>query len=322
MRLPIFSTSEQAVALAQQHQDLFYLTAFKIQIWVGDLLTQAMAEYTDKPDPADRAMQTGQAWRAFESDLGRVCDEEFHLVVQWLTRYAESQNPIATNLRAALVLVYREHERSGDFLGPESLGGSHHLRPDATLLRRSVERVCDWLDSVVHIGTHILWVHEPALFDPDPEKRRRASEEVIQPVVAEMDEPALVTPYSRPPSQAQHQPAAAPPSPPSPTRAAKRPWPFAKLDESIITLWPLLKLHHWTYADLWNVLNHAGIPLAPAPCANHRQLAEYCFHTLGLRKSGHGQTTRNALPPGHPLALRLLTHFQRRSRTLGRGPYS
>jgi hypothetical protein len=310
--LPLFRTSDDALALTVHHQDPFFLAAFSLQDWVCGLLTQAMNEYADHPDPAARSMQTGQAWRAFQPVFGQVCDEDFHTVVNYLARFALCESPVCQQLRRALLLVYSEHDLSGDFLAPRPVGPSPNLR-------RSVERLCDWLDAVVQINTHILWAREPACFDPDPEKRRLATDRLIEPCIAEMNEPAVVTPYLPPRNRSNHaKPAATSSVPP----VVARPWPYPRFDEAVISVWPLLTLHNWTYADLWNLLSHVGGQVAPAPCPNPRHLAHYCLHTLGLRKSGHGQTTRNSLPPGHQVALRFLRRTSHRSPPLGRGPWS
>ena len=319
MRIPLFRTSLDATALAEQDQDLFYLAAFGLQNWINGLLNLAMEKYARIPDPANRSMQIGQAWRELRLVLRHVPDEGFADVMNCLVRYAQGENDVSTQLLVGLVMVYREHEFTGDFVGPEGLDPALDRTAAGLLLRRSVQRVCDWLDSKVHLGTHMLWYSYPACFDPDPEKRRRAQDEVVERETAEMDEAAVVLPYIAARGGARQQSPLPSAGPRRAVNVAERPWPFPKLDESVITLWPLLKLHNWTYADLWNVLNQGGIPLAETPCPNHRLLAEYSYRSLGLRKeTGEGKTTRNGLPPGHPLALRLLSHFKRRGRGLGR----
>ncbi|HWX22792.1 MAG TPA: hypothetical protein VN578_23065 [Candidatus Binatia bacterium] len=340
--LPVIKDTDHAVALAEQHQDIFYLAAFKIQLWLGDLLLEDINEYANHPDPATRSMQTGQAWRAFQPVFGAVRDQDFHQVLNCLARFAESENPVSQQLRRAMHAVYLEHQVYGEFLGLEALGPSPRSYPSARLMHRFVERVCDWVDAVVQINAHALWVHEPACFDPDPEKRRLASDQLIQPSMAEMNEPALVLPYIQPRAAGRRFRSGSPacsPAPSSTTPPSEAPGPglphsalcaphseerpFPRLDELIMTLWPVLKLHNWTYADFWNILSQGDIPLAPTPCSDRRHLAHYCLHTLGLRKTGHGQTTRNALPPGHELVLVFLRPAsRRRSPPLGRGPWS
>jgi hypothetical protein len=53
-----------------------------------------------------------------------------------------------------------------------------------------------------------------------------------------------------------------------------------ELDKAIILLWPLLKQHHWTYADLLALLR--SWPGAPASFAVDEEFSFYCRNALGL----------------------------------------
>jgi hypothetical protein len=53
-----------------------------------------------------------------------------------------------------------------------------------------------------------------------------------------------------------------------------------ELDKAIILLWPLLKQHHWTYADLLALLR--AWPGAPVSFAADEEFSFYCRNTLGL----------------------------------------
>jgi len=320
MHLPLINNSEEAIALAEQTHDDFYLAAFRLQVWLSELSIQAVAEYADKPKPEDRAMQTGQAWRTFFSALGGVSDENLYQVIQCLTRFSECDNPLSQLLLRALAPIYLEHDFSGDFLGPKAPDLSQRPRQLALLMLRSVQRACDWLDAAIHLQTHGLWFKEPACFDPDPETRRLAARELSQPYVAQMGDPSLTRSYLQSPETAQRI-RVTPESQTSRPSRSERPWPFPKFDEAVIVLWPLLKLHNWTYADFWNVLRDAGLQSHASPCKNHRQLAAYCCGALGLRKTGHGQTARNAKPAGYAFAKRLLRP-PHRSSAIGQAPWS
>jgi hypothetical protein len=317
MHLPLITTFEHAAALAERTQDRFYLAAFKLQSWVSELSIQAIAEYAEKAEPAERPMQTGQAWRAFQPVFGKVRDESFHHVINCINRFAFCENPLSFTLLGGMAPVFIEHELTGDYLGPNV------LNPSPDLMRRSVQRLCDWLDAVIHLNTHRLWFLEPACFDPDPEKRRLAAREISQPYIAQMADSAMFLPYTQPgPAHRQSKPACASPvAPDAPRRLPERPWPFPKLDEYLITLWPLVKLHNWTYVDFWKLLSDADVPLAGSPCQTHRGLATYCFHTLGLRKCGHGRPICNLSLPGYAVAQRFL-HPKPSKPALGHGPWS
>ena len=62
-RLPLLQNFEQAEAFAVQKQDPFYLAAFLIQCWLGELVMRAAAQYAENKDPKDRLFQTGESWR-------------------------------------------------------------------------------------------------------------------------------------------------------------------------------------------------------------------------------------------------------------------
>ena len=168
----------------------------------------------------------------------------------------------------------------------------------------------------------------PINFDPDPKKRELAYLGTNQRLFDRMDQhaqarwlnhmaDAVVEQKNSPNWTAFRHAAAAAPEP--------RPWPTQKLDTAIIKLWPLVKKHHWSAAQLLHVLSKVLQPadlapvLAPpdqggladpSPCLadigpvpadqnskikNQKSLAvlvAYCNNTLSLRWSG----TRNSTP--------------------------
>ncbi|HTL17986.1 MAG TPA: hypothetical protein VL793_12170, partial [Patescibacteria group bacterium] len=63
-RLPLMATAADAELLARQHNDPFYLGAFRIQHWLAFLLTRGTAQYAEIKNPKDRALQSGEAWDA------------------------------------------------------------------------------------------------------------------------------------------------------------------------------------------------------------------------------------------------------------------
>ena len=71
-------------------------------------------------------------------------------------------------------------------------------------------------------------------------------------------------------------------------------------------LWPLVRRHHWTFSDLLTVLKDL-LPDAEAyPSQDERNLATYCLHSLRLRKTVNGKTSKQERPNGYVVALRLV----------------
>ncbi|HPC60254.1 MAG TPA: hypothetical protein PKX23_06320 [Verrucomicrobiota bacterium] len=103
--------------------------------------------------------------------------------------------------------------------------------------------------------------------------------------------------------------------------AGVKPWLFQEVDEAVISLWPLVRRHHWTYGDLRNVLCDVLRRPEVHPCRSEQTLANYCIHTLGLHKTGKGQTSANSRPTGYEIALRLCPP-NRRAGGLGAPPWA
>jgi hypothetical protein len=77
------------------------------------------------------------------------------------------------------------------------------------------------------------------------------------------------------------------------------------LDEAIISLWPLVTRHNWSFTDLLNVLRDLLDSPDVYPCQTERNLVTYCTHSLHLNKSSHGKTAKLDRPVGYLVALRL-----------------
>jgi hypothetical protein len=81
--------------------------------------------------------------------------------------------------------------------------------------------------------------------------------------------------------------------------------PLLVLDKTIIFLWPLLKRHDWSYADLLSVLHSITNPGPFFPCQSPEQLAAYCQSSLGLRCRSAAKPARTGCLPGQVVAERL-----------------
>jgi len=299
---------EDAVAVCAKEQDNFYVTAFMIEAWLGQVVLDTAAEYAEKKLASARALQAGQAWRGFQQIFGHVPDAEFHHVLQSLYRFAEYDDGQAHILLRSIAALSYEHECYGDYIGPKTMAVLKHPAEAVRLARRSVERWCDWIDALIHYETHAGWHLQPVKFDPDPEKRELAALGINQRHFAGMSD------FSKNWWQWHHGEAAErfKESPKWSTLGKamadekERIWNYPDLDAVIISFWPLLKLNNWTYRDLLKMARMILPGPHRYPLGCEPELATYCQNVLGLRKSGaKGRSSANGKPRGWEVALKL-----------------
>jgi hypothetical protein len=306
--LPFMKSVADAVALCKKEEDNFYVTAFMFEVWLGKIVMEGAAEYAEKKNAKDRTMQTGQAWRGFLNEFGHAKDNEFHHILQSLYRFAEYDDVQAHILLRSITPLSYEHEGYGDYIGPKTLKVLKRPAEAVRMARRSIERWCDWIDALIHYQTHAGWHLQPARFDPDPEKRELAALGINQRNFAGMND------FSKTWWQWHHGEAAESfkKSPKWSTLGEamasekERIWNYPDLDAGIISLWPLLKLHNWTYRDLLAVVRMFLPAPHRYPLESEPELATYCQNVLGLRKSGsQGRSSPDGKPRGWEVALRL-----------------
>jgi len=297
---------EDAVALSEKEQDNFYVTAFLIETWLSELTLRAVAEYAEKKSASDRRLQTGEAARLFQEIFGPASKGKWPDVHQNLYRFAQYDDVQSIILMGALVPLSFEHPASAlpELKPPVT---AEKLQRMDEILRQRVQRLCDWLDAVVHWHTHQHYYLSPVSFDADSEKRELASLGVNQRCWAHLSE------FSKTWWQWHHGEAAErfKDSPKWDTvgkamaAGQTRRQAHPDLDNTIICLWPLVQRHNWSYRDLLNVL----LMLRQNPndfiFAREHELATHCNNVLGLRKTGEGKTTASGRPTGWEVALRL-----------------
>lgn len=309
--LPFMKTLEDAKALCAAENDPFYFDAFMIEAWLGDVALDAAAEYAEKKNARERKLQSGRAWQSFLELFGHTGDDEFHDLYQSLLRFATYDDGQAEMLVRAFALLSWEHESGGALLAAKGADSPKRLAEAVALLRRSVQRWCDWLDALVHLDIHASWHHSPEQFDPDPEKRELAALGVNQRCFAGLNE------FNRD-WWVWHHGEAAERFKDSPkwqvvgrAMAARetRHWKYPEVDEVVIALWPLVTRHNWTYRDLLAVLRRVLPAPHRYPLEREQELATYCGNVLGLRKpkGRAGKSSRAGRPPGYEVALQICT---------------
>src|SRR2546423_876354 len=73
--VPFMRNFEDAAALFEQSKDPFYLAAFLIQCWLGDLVQRSAAQYAENKNPKDRSLQSGEAWRSLREFFTLPADD-------------------------------------------------------------------------------------------------------------------------------------------------------------------------------------------------------------------------------------------------------
>jgi len=308
--LPFMKSIADAQALCERERDPFYLDAFMIEAWLGRTVLAAAEEYAGKKKAKYRRMQSGETSRYFMEIFGHAKDHELRHIWGSLLRFAEYEDTQSAMLRRAIVPLSFEHECFNDYVGPNSPNLLSRPLEAVVMLRRTIVRWCEWLDSLVHFQTHASWHVTPIKFDPDPDKRELAALGVNQRFFADMDE------FSRKWWEWHHGEAAERfrNSPKWQTlgkaMAAQedRAWNYQETDTITISLWPLLKRNNWTYCDLMNVTRDIVSRPDFYPCRTEQEFASYCANVLGLRKITPGKTARNGRPLGYEVAMRLCKH--------------
>lgn len=305
--LPFMKSIADAEALVEKERDPFYLDAFMIEGWLGHIILEAAAEYAEKKHAKERVMQNGQAWRGFLALFGHAQDNEFHHIYQSLLRFSQYDDCQSEMLIRTIVPLSFEHECFGDYVGPKTMTSKLVRAEVVALLKRSVERWCEWIDSCIHFQTHASWHLMPEQFDQDVEKRELAALGVNQRLLGGMSEfgkawwewhhgEAAVRYKDSPKWRTVGKAMAA---------EGERHWNYPDLDNAVISIWPLVKKHNWTYRDLMEFLTCQKLHSKAYPCEREQDLAAYCSNVLGLRKSGQGKSAADGRPAGYEVAVRL-----------------
>ena len=278
-RLPLLRNFEDAEAFFEKEKDPFYLAAFLIQCWLGGLLTRAAAEYAENKNPKDRSLQRGESWTSFVEMFGLKPQNPCRYLLSCLIRFSISDNSPGNPLRHALVPLTIEHRSTGDYLGPKTMnpfaeqtGPSSPTLHSALSTRNCLIRWCDWLDAEIHLRSHRRWHESPASFDPDPETRHLAALGNAQRHLAKLDERAKacwLIDFTTAAEQYQNSPKWSALGK-AMADQTDRPWLYPDVDTLVISLWPLVKAHNWTYRDLLNVIRPALVRPVPTPNSSVR----------------------------------------------------
>lgn|ERR1051325_4587672 len=291
-------TSETEFFFNRDHE-AFSLDSMLIHAWLGQLLMDAAARYAQRNGPDRPPMQEGHAQAGFLKIFGNPDEHELHRLLQSFYRFTQCDDPLAAILFRALQSLTLEHESFGDFIGPRAPDIEERPRHSVLWMRESLDRWCEWIDAVIHLQTHSQWHLAPEYFEVKGAKQELAPW-VPRPFASARSNPVARTNWNRwkdwPIWQLLPQAAISRP---------QRPWPHPELDEAVLSIWPLVKRHNWTFADMRNVLGDLLTTHDAYPLLAERNLAMYCMNVLRLRKTTLGKTAKDGRPVGYELAIRI-----------------
>jgi hypothetical protein len=319
--LPLMGTFEDAEALAVSQKDPFYLAAFLFQFWLSGLVLRAAAEYAEKKNPKDRALQGGEAWRGFLELFPFAPEKGFGYLMTCLVRFCASDDSPGNLLRRALVPLSAErytpsdsnvHPLPSDGRGIKGEGLpalNHQPKTSNAEARRTIMRWCDWVDAAVHLRTHRHWHLAPGCFSPDPETRELAALGNAQRQLASLDPRARLCWLMDFADAAERYKDSSKWAAMGKAMSddSDKVWLYADVDTLVIALWPLVKAHNWTYRDLLNVIRPGLKRPTAYPCEREQDFSAYCANVLGLRKQSKGVSAKNGKPAGHEIATRLFS---------------
>lgn len=289
---PLFKSFEDAVAHCEKTGDNYYLTAFMIELWLGDLITVNVSKYADT-HPTKREMQTGEAFRheVFRKLFADCKDPtELHHFISSLVRFAGEDDTFAH-------IITRTYGLFGTENTVNPVVDLRAIRPGpdaAELMRAYIRRFCDWLDCLLHHNAHSMYYLAPGSFFPGDDEARHlfslGMSEKVMPELSEYDQSfwrwnheSALERLTRPDKWGTFLAAGV-------KNEGRRHQTHPDVDDCVIGLWPLVKRFNWSYNELIAVLERALPEAADRyPCDTYANLRKHCSQCLGLRKGTGGQ---------------------------------
>jgi len=311
---PIFSSLAEAEIYSDKKDDAYFEICYHLE---GDLNVSGKAIhdlYANAPSTKRSRMQTGlvreiicpEGWPKHPKTL--VCT----LIACARFRHEDTCHAYTVKEAMAALVMEKKHDESLRDAAFDSRTFEPITPADAKNARRDLLRLCDWIESRLHYGTHTAWYRAPDCFSDDPDKTHLANIGIAQRHLAKFPE------RDRKRWEGIHERAAAKhqanlrkwgtvgkvqhdPDP--------RTWTHPDVDARIIGLWPLVVRYNWTYADLLKVLEQLLPPPSddgdrPYPLNSVESLKVHCRTICGLTKSSKGRSAAG-FPEGWQIAERL-----------------
>lgn len=311
---PTFALLAEAEAYSDKTGDAYFEVCFHIEGSLNVSLKAIHSLYANAPSATRPKMQTGLVREAICPEGWPKHPKTLFATLTALARFRHEETCHAYTVREAMTALVLEKKHTGTL--NDSAFDSRTFEPwgpaDAEKARCDLLRLCDWIESRLHYGTHAVWYGAPDCFSDDPEKVHLANIGIAQRHLGKFSERdrtrwAGIHQRAAEKHQAdlkawgtvgkvQHDP-------------EPRTWTHPNIDARIIGLWPLVVRHNWTYSDLLKVLDG----LFPAPHANEDRkypldseasLKVHCRAICGLVKNQKGKSAQG-MPEGWPVAEKL-----------------
>ena len=227
-------------------------------------------------------------------------------------RHEETCHAYMVNEAMAALVAEKEHEGTLHDSAFHAKTFEPWAPADAEKARADLLRLCDWMESRLHFGTHRMWYEAPDCFSDDPKKAHLANLGITQRHLAKFPE------RDRKRWEGMHERAAAKHQADLKTWGMvgkvqhdpdPRTWTHPDTDARIIGLWPLVTRYNWTYPDFLKVLEHLLPPPHGSgdrryPLDSAESLKVHCRTICGLTKPSKGKSSKG-LPVGWEIAERL-----------------
>lgn len=147
--LPFMKTMDDALAVSQRENDNFYVTAFMIEAWLGNVTCRTVAQYAEHKNATNRRLQQGLAAESFAAVFGHVSDAEFHHLFGSLARFGEFDDCQSRVLARAYWMMALESPVCAwpEITPPLNAG---RIAAAVAFMRGLVHRLGKWVEAIAH----------------------------------------------------------------------------------------------------------------------------------------------------------------------------
>ncbi len=311
---PTFASLQEAEACSDRIGDAYFEICYHLEGNLNLCIKALHDLYADAPPSKRPKMQTGvvreiicpEGWPKHPKTL------VYTLVACARFRHEDTCHASTVNEAMTALVLEKKHDQTLREAAFDRRTFEPITSADAENARRDLLRLCDWIESRLHYGTHMAWYRAPDCFTDDPDKVHLANIGIAQRHLATFSE------RDRKRWEGIHERAAAKhqadlkmwgtvgkvqhdPEP--------RTWTHPQVDAIVIGVWPLMVRFNWTYSDLLKVLDRL-LPGPPDnedrkyPLDSEASLKVHCRSICGLTKSKRGKSA-GKMPEGWPIAENL-----------------